>query len=110
MQKQKRMRQQKAHKLIAIALIFLHNHAFIITLVSLKKREDGMTAIGIQVDCNSVDFLEDLLISCKSPIVEEETKDTAAQNTTINNRNIESLISRHKQFKRRKESKIKRKI
>ena len=55
------------------------------------KEEDDMIAVGIQIDCNSVDFLEDSFISCNSPIFEEETKDTAAQNTT-NNNNIESLI------------------
>ena len=51
-----------------------------------------MTVRGIQIDCNSVDFLEDSLISHSSPIFEEETKDTATQNTTKNNDNIESLI------------------
>ena len=56
------------------------------------KEEDDMTAIGIQIGCNSVNFLEDSLMSHNSPIFEEETKDTAAQNTTTNNNNIESLI------------------
>ena len=51
-----------------------------------------MKAIGIQTDCNSVDFLEDSLTSCNSHIFEEETKYTATQNTTTNNNNIESSI------------------
>ena len=77
-----------------------------------------MTAIGIQTDYNSVDFLEDSLISCNSPIFEEETKDTAAQNTTTNNNNIESLIvgistdvgmqAQTKQIKKRKQNKNKK--
>ena len=57
-----------------------------------QKTEDDTTAVGIQIDCNSVDFLEDSLISHNSPIFEEETKDTAAQNTITNNNNIESII------------------
>ena len=69
----------------------MQNHTFIIESCIIEEEEDDTTGIGIQNDCNSVDFLEDSLISHNSPIIEEDTKDTAAQNTT-NNNNIESLI------------------
>ena len=51
-----------------------------------------MTTIGMQIDCNSIDFLTYSLISLNSHIIEKETKDTAAQNTATNNNNSESLI------------------
>ena len=60
-----------------------------ITGAEIKEDE---TTIGMQINCNSVDFLTVSLINHNSPTIKEETKDTAAQNTTTNNNNIESLI------------------
>ena len=65
------------------------NNQNMITGAEIKEDE---TTIGMQINCNSVDFLTDSLISHNFPIIEEETKDTAAQNTKTNNNNIESLI------------------
>ena len=88
-------------------------------LITGAETKEDETTIGMQIDCNSVDFLENSLISCNSPIFEEETKDTATQNTKTNNNNIESLIvgistgigkqAETKQNKTREESEIKTK-
>ena len=61
-------------------------------LITGVETKEDKTTTGIQIDCNRVDFLEDSLTHCNSPIFEEETKYTAAQNTKTNNNNIESLI------------------